>query len=421
MTPRSKHHRTPFATWSAGPAVVKVMAVVAVLAVSVVSAATVWGQPQAAAPAVRIERTDGTVVTGTLESIDAREVRVAALPAIPVAGVRRVIVTAAGDRDPPRPVTVVGAGLRLTGDDFLWQERRAVIVRAGGRIELPIELVRLVAFHAQGAADAEPAWLGAIPEKPASDFVVIGRQKDKDGAGFELVECAITGVDAEQVAVVLDEAPIRVNRGKVVGLHWLRPAAAAAEGALVEVLGGSLRCRSVTWTPAAVEIDGTVKLPGHLLRTIDYAAGRQVRLATLTAEQTTVEPFFGGLTAVEGVGEFFAPRFLPATHVNAGSLVVRPRTVVVWRMPADSRRFRTRLVTSVGGAGRTAAVTIRVDDREVFQGPAAGGPAPAGASSPADTPIDVDVASGRRLTITVESAASGPVGPVLFHDPVFEK
>jgi hypothetical protein len=65
-------------------------------------------------------------------------------------------------------------------------------------------------------------------------------------------------------------------------------------------------------------------------------------------------------------------------------------------------------------------VTIQVDDREVFRSPAADRPA-AEKEPAADLPIDVDVADARRLTITVDAAGGGPGGPVLFHDPVFEK
>lgn len=387
---------------------------------AVATAAGDSGSAGAAAAEVRVERTDGTVVAGVLESIDARELRLTGLPAVPVAAVRRVMVgaEAAADRNASRAVTVMGPGLRLTGSDFLWQDRRAVLVHDGGRIELPIDLVRTVGFQPAAAGNADPPWLTAIPEKPSADVVVIARPAEKEGPGFELVECAITAVDAEQVAVVLDDAPIRVNRAKVAGLHWLRPAAADQGGTQVDVVGGSLRAESVTWNAAGLEINGTVKLPGHLLRTIDYAAGRTVRLATLTAERTTVEPFFGGLLAIEGVDAFFAPRFLAPPAANAGCLVMRPRTVVVWRVPADSRRFRSRLASAAGPAGRSVAVTIRVDDRDVFRSPGAAAP-PGAESAPGDPPIDIDVTNARRLTITVEAPGSG--GPVLFHDPVFEK
>lgn len=382
------------------------------------------GRPQdAVAVDVRIEKTDGTTVSGFLESISEREVRLAAAPVIDVAAVRRLVVVAA-DGGPPGRVTVMGdAGLRLTGQDFLWQDGAAVIRRDEGRIELPIERIRTVAFRLDrtGVADAE--WLAAIPETPGSDLVVVARQQDKDAAGFELVECAITAVGAEQVTVMLDEETIRVNRGKVAGLHWLRQAAGGEAGVAVEVSGGGLRGKTITWTPESLAIDGTVRLPGRLLRGIDYAAGRTVRLATLTAERTTVEPFFGGLTAVGRVGEFFAPRFLSPDAPEERGLLVRPRTVVVWRVPADSRRFRARLADVASNAGgRGAEVSIQADDREVFRSSAADRVGPRREPRTVDVPIDVDVARARRLTITVDAAAAGgPAGPVFFHDPVFEK
>lgn len=376
----------------------------------------------AAAIDVRVEMTDGAVVSGVLEKIGPDEVRLAAQPALAVATVRRIVAADGGaDREPAPRVTVMGGdGLRLAGEDFAWRDGRASIRTAAGPIDLPIDRVRTVAFRPDRGGDGDPAWLAAIPEKTASDLVVIARQRDKEAADIELVECAITAVDAEQVTVVLDEETIRVNRGKVTGLHWMRPPANASAGAVVATAAGGLRGTVVTWTPDVIEIDGAVRIPGRLLRVIDYAAGRTVRLATLEPERRSVEPFFGGLPAAGRVGEFFAPRFLPAGASAAGGLVVRPRTEIVWRVPADSRRFRARLAGPASDAGRRATVTIRVDEREVFRIPAAERPA-AEKEAAADLPIDVDVANARRLTIIVDAAGVGPGGPVLFHDPAFEK
>lgn len=44
-------------------------------------------------------------------------------------------------------------------------------------------------------------------------------------------------------------------------------------------------------------IDGEIRLPASMFSAVDYAAGRIVTLASLTPDQVSVEPWFGGLIA----------------------------------------------------------------------------------------------------------------------------
>ncbi len=391
----------------------------------------------ATATEVRVERTDGTVASGRLERIDEREAVLTGSPSLPVAGIRRIMAAggAAADAQARRPfaATVIGAdGLRVGGEDFTWQGDRAAIRCDGGRIELPIDRVRTVVFRRpQAAAGAvDPEWLAALPEEPESDLVVVARAKEGGGEEFEMVPCAITAVSADGVEVVLDEEKLPVKRTKVAGLHWVRAGANAGGGTQVEIAGGVLRARSVTWTPNGLILDGDVRIPATMLRGIDYAVGRTVRLSTLAAERTEVEPFFGALGSIDEIAAYFKPRFV-AAPAGAGAaagppaLVVRPRTVAVWRVPDDGRRFRTRVAAAAGPqATGAAAVAVLLDDREVFRrridATATGGEGEAGEA--AGVPIDIDVAGGRRLTIEVGfSAGRGTGCAILFADPVFEK
>jgi hypothetical protein len=159
-------------------------------------------------------------------------------------------------------------------------------------------------------------------------------------------------------------------------------------------------------------------LPAAWLEAIDYAAGRTVRLADVPAESTVVEPFVPGLTAVEELRGFFAPRFVTAAGVaternGTAALLVRPRTVVTWRVPADSRRFQAS-IRPVGSGTTRPSVRIALDDREVFRHD------PSEAAAAEQERISLDVSGARRLTLTVEAAA-GIGGPVRLEQPVFEK
>jgi hypothetical protein len=418
---------------------------------------------------VEVEQGDGTVTEGRLERIDAAGVQLVdvaggsqSLPGDRVRAVRR---TRAGDdaAESPRTSDSPGRdegqakvvltlidGSTLSGDDFAWDGKQpAVLFRPEGRIELPAGRVRSVAWRPEGVAgDAPPQWQAAIPEGTEKDLVVVGTDEN-----HEFVECAITGVSADTVTVVLEDETIPVKRAKVIGLQWLRgePAAANAAGrALVAVSGGGVRASRLEWSVDGLVVDGEIRLPAAMFSGVDYAAGRLVRLASLTAEKVEVEPWFGGLVRTagrsDGLAAFFAPRTIgpsagDATPVAVGvkradagtaaaGIIMRPRTVAVWRLPPDSRRFHA-VVAAVAGpqAADATVVTVAVDDRELFRQQLGGGAAAAADDrgtaheQPGQgVPIDVDLASGRRLTVTVDFAPGGGIGgAVRFTDPVIER
>lgn len=378
---------------------------------------------------VQLEMADGSSAEGQLEAIDAETVRVNADGAdqsFPVATIRRVVRAQERVAAPPPPVIVTtNAGWRLSGDDFSWTGDAAALTRGAERLELPIDLVQMVAWRRPEDGGGDPAWLKSLPDRPDSDLVIVGA-----GAAAEFVSCAITGVSEESVTVVLDGETIPVKRAKVAGLRWLRPPQPATEGRIaVATAAGRLEAAEVAWSSSeGLVLDGRVRAPAAWLEAIDYAAGRTVWLTNVAPERIEVEPYFGGLKRIDGLAGFFAPRRVASAGDDAGhGLVMRPRTVGVWRVPTDSRRFRGGLRTA-GGATPRAVVAIDLDGREIFRHefqdqPRAAGDAAATKSDAGPTviPIDIDVAGARRLTLTVDFAAGGLGGPVTLDDARFEK
>ncbi len=418
---------------------------------------------------VMVEQGDGTVTTGRLERIDAAGVHLADGPGGPlsvpgerVRTVRRTSRPATSAESRPKLVLTLVDGSTLSGDDFAWQgQKPAVLMRPEGRIELPAGRVRSIAWLSETAAvDAVPPWQGSIPEGTDKDLVVVGTDEN-----HEFVECAIAGVSADTVTVVLDEETIPVKRSKVIGLRWLRGdpagAAAAVGRVLVSVSGGGVRASRLEWSADALVVDGEIRLPAALFVGVDYAAGRIVRLASLTAEKVEVEPWFGGLVPRGGApaghdargdgllaafSAYFAPRTIESTadqprvlsadgpQADSGAavpaIIMRPRTVAVWRLPPDSRRFRA-VVEAVAGpqAADATVVAVAVDDRELFrqQVGAASGAAEGGVGNDPQRqgggiPIDVDLTNGRRISVTVDFGSGGGIGgAVRFTNPVIER
>lgn len=365
-------------------------------------AAALAAASEPAGPAVTLERVAGDAVRGRLVDVAADSIRIEVAGAeqtLAVADIRRVVSEAAAGPAAAAVLVTTTDGGGLTGVDFLQDGERGILVLPTGRVELPIDRVQRVAWLAAG--ETEPAWLAELPERPAADLVVVRREE-----GPTFVECAIVGVAADAVTVVLDGETIPVKRAKLLGIAWLREPAARG-GIRVAVAGGELAAERVRWSPEALVLDDAIRLPAAAMRAIDFAAGRTTPLADVTVEASSSEPFFGGLATQPGLAAFFAPRTVPdPAGAGPGAFSARPRTVVTWRVPADSRRFRAAISRDVPAQASAAVdVALELDGAEVFRR-RLGGPA-GDAAEP--VPVEIDVASGRRLTLTV-AFVPGDVG-----------
>lgn len=342
---------------------------------------------------VRADLVTGDPLTGRMLAIDDGSVRLVVdgtERVIPIATIRELVRIGAAPAAPPAVRLTTTDGGTIAGAEFFQDGPRGFVPVGDGRIELPIERVRRVAWLAAG--ETEPGWMSARPERPESDLVVIRRTD-----GQEFVACAVAGVAVDHVTVVLDGETIPVKRAKVVGVEWLREDAAAG-GIVVRLGGGQLAARDVRWSPEAFTVDD-IQLPPHTLAGIDFAAGRTTPLAGLPLETVATEPYFGALAGDKQLAAFFAPRTVAAAGGGPDSLVIRPRTVATWRVPAESRRFRAAISRTVPSEAAAAVdVTIAVDDQHAWRRRLE--------ASTGDerepVAIDLDVAGGRRLTLTVE-------------------
>ena len=90
---------------------------------------------------------------------------------------------------------------------------------------------------------------------------------------------------------------------------------------------------------------------------------------------------------------------MAAADGGLDSLVVRPRTVATWRVPAESRRFRVAISRTVPAEAAAAVeVAITVDGQEAWRRRLGGG----AGDEREPVAIDLDVAGGRRLTLTAD-------------------
>lgn len=343
----------------------------------------------------RIERTDGGVTRGTLLAIDAETITVSTSDgktALPLSDVRKVVLDQATKPAAPPTVTVsLVDGGELSGTDAVQKERLVIVTCTDGETTIPAERVKRIAWMTAG--EKTPAWMAGLPPKPSSDLLVVNR----DGR-HEFVECAVTAVGADSVTAVLDGETIPVKRAKVAGIVWLREETPPAGGIVVVFRGGRLQGRTARWSPEGFVVDESIRMPAAALRSIDYAAGRTVPLASIEPERVDVDPFFGGLQNVPGLGAFFAPRTItPPNGDGPGVVLVRPRTLLTYRVPADSRRFHARIERDVPATATAQVdVLLAVDDKEAarlrINASTAGKP----------VVLDADVSGARRITLTID-------------------
>jgi hypothetical protein len=217
--------------------------------------------------------------------------------------------------------------------------------------------------------------------------------------------------------VVLDGETIPVNLAKVAGIVWLRERAEPTGGIVVIVKGGRLQAKAVAWSPDGLVIDDVIRMPATSVRAIDYAAGRTVPLVTIEPERVEFEPFFGGLRDTPGLASFFAPRtIMPPSGDGQAVLLVRPRTVLTYRVPADSRRFSARIERDVPATATAQVdVVVMVDDKEAVRRRID--------ATTVEKPVavDADVHGCRRLTVMVDFVPSDVGCGLRFTGAAFEK
>lgn len=315
-----------------------------------------------------------------------------------------------------RAITTDG-GL-VEGEDLRLDETALSLLDGAGDepvVVLPAESVSRVEWRTEGEGD-EPAWLEQLPRRPESDLIVIQKTADPEPV-FQLVPCAIQSIDATRVTVSLEEDRIPVERARVAGLVWLRPASAEppVEGPVVDLAGGRIRSGGIglaeddSWLRASTR-DGEIRIRLDYVLRIDVAAGRTQSLVGLPPAELRVEPYFGDLYRIGGLAAFFNPR--PATADDgAAELVLQPRTFAVWDLPVGTRRFRGSLAAVREGSA--TPVSVEADGRPLAEFLISD-------RGNGETAIDLELGEARRLSIRVDFPATGH-GGVRLIDPRLEK
>jgi hypothetical protein len=242
-----------------------------------------------------------------------------------------------------------------------------------------------------------------MPHQPASGPVYDGDRGDitvtEDGADWQIEASAVGTAEIADGSVALaDMANLATSRllGRVTAGTGAPEALTGTQAttlldAFTSALKG-LAPASGGGTTNYLRADGTWTAPAGSA-SADAAGLIDVTLSPFSADNTGVDDC---ISAVKTAAEY-------ARDNGYGG---------IYFPPGDYKFSRS---VAAGTNNYTCLSSIDLDGREVFR-------QEFGADeTPADLPIDLDVAGVRRLTLTIDFAAGGPGGPVRLDDARFEK
>ncbi len=361
----------------------------------------------AAPPTVTLTPLSGDPIAGLLTRCDNQQVAVGDLT-VPTASVLDLQV--AGQtlaRERPAINVQLTDGSLLTGIEIeLDLNTVRLTSNSLGSISLPRAAVAAMSMQpVEGELRAR--WLELTQAASQTDLLVVRKGDSIDPLGG-----VVGSVDAAQVGFLLDDTQIPVKRERVFGLVFRQSAtgaSAARPPAIVrtvshDLLGGTLEASDDNGVTLRLSAGSVLAIPWQDLVSIDLSAGKVQYLSDLPAEGIRYEP----CTQVNGQGEYDAG-FQIRTNLNmygeplrlegrtfARGLCLHSMTEVRYRVAGQFRRLvgRAGLDPDAGNAHGHLHLTIKADDRVLFDRDLSG--------REPSVVIDLPIENTRFLTILVD-------------------
>jgi hypothetical protein len=362
----------------------------------------------AAAPQVQVNTLDGRTIEGELQSVTSASVAVQAgdtASEIKSAELHSLSLKTPADPPSQKPTAWVelADGSRIPATSYLSKDGKVTVTLTdGAQFATGVKQVRSVRYSKLDDPEAD-----ASATEATGDLLGI-RKRDT----VDFLEGVIGDVTKEAVHFTVDGQSIPVNPSRVDSLVYAKRAADDAGPApaciVEETSGAALRAKSVELADGklrlALLVGGTVERPLDAVRRLDFSAGRLTYLSDLKPQSVEWTPFFDLGKQSPVLARFLGPRFDRGredsvmrldekTYKRGVSLT--SRTKMVYRLPAQSKRFRA-LAGIDDGVGNLGSVQLVIhgDDRQLYSGKLTGNDPP--------VELDLDLAGVRRLTILVD-------------------
>jgi hypothetical protein len=311
-------------------------------------------------------------------------------------------------------------GTRIAYATFTLTDQKATIT--GGHFAKPMtvsrDVIKLIELQPTNAAIE--AALGQIQQKnPAGDSLVVTKQ---NAQSMDYITGTMDDVTEDQVKFNWDGENVPIKRSRVAAIVVYQPKNRPLPEAVCEFTltdGSRVAVRELQLkddrlqvkTPAGIELD----LPLSDLERANFSAGKIAYLSDLKPTDVRWTPRVALPAGAAAVSQYGQPRndisysgsplsLLWKDDVarsrrdvrtyNKG-LAIRSRTEMTYRIPAGMKRFiATAGIDPLSASQGNVTLTVRGDDRVLWQGPIDG------KGSPVE--IDVELQSAHRLQLVVD-------------------
>ena len=339
-----------------------------------------------------------TAATLTLKT-DGGEVK------LPVSDLLSVQVKAAesAPADAALPRVMLTDGSRISVKNLTTAADTAALETAQlGAVSVPLSAVRSVRLGAMDSA-VERAWQELHERSSKRDLLVI-----RKGNALDHVDGIVGSIDAQQVKFQLGREEVPVQREKVFGIIYARPASAAGKPIAEVQLAGddALQVTSITSDGggfrARLAAGPEVTLAPEAVRTLDFSLGKVRYLSQMDPEKVEYVPFFDYTWEYRrDTNNENKPLTLGGQRYARG-LWIHSKTALTYRLGGQYRRFQAvmgideNLESSVRQQPDicNVHVLIRGDGRTLLERDVKGTDSP--------QPLDLDVTGVRFLEIIVD-------------------
>jgi hypothetical protein len=358
--------------------------------------------PLSAEPLFDISPLTGTPLRGELVACDSETVLFRVdekTVSIPLQETLKIEVVPENAKIVPKPkgfsvlltdgTRVSATELAVTGNSFLLK------AEFWGELSGPSNRVRTVRF-VEGDSSMTEKWNRLLERDSSKDLLVI-RKEDS----IDFVDGIVGAINEKSVLFLLDGEEIPVSREKVFGVIYHRgaPSDVPPQGEIIHAGGDRIAMTKFDFrdgkfqasTPIGLTISGS--LEG--VRLVDFRPGRLDYLSEMKPRTEEYTPFFDVVWKVRNNKNFDGGAIRVGGRTYERGLCIHSRTLLSYRLAGEYRRFQAVMgIDELVGQKGHVRVTIKADDRVLFEGEVSGGTDP--------LPLDYDVAGVRDLEILVD-------------------
>ncbi len=355
------------------------------------------------APQVDVVTLEGRSTTGTLSVLSSQGVTVETTTGpVQIAASELLEIRCPDARplptDPAVPLLSVRwqSGAVSTAHAIVLTGTKATLQHpALGEIPLPRDALRSIRFGADDAVVRE-AWKQLHERTTKKDFLVV-----RKGDVLDHLDGVAGSIDAKEVRFRLDGEDVTVKREKVYGIIYARREDSAKFTTRVDLAGGdTLLVKDVQWTGEAWQFTipglAPIKAPATAVQALDFSISKFLYLSATEPRDIRYTPFFDDFTfEVQRDRDFDGRPLRVGERTFARGLAVHSKTVLKYRLGGDYRYFKSIVGLDpklpLGAYYGDAHVTIRGDDKVLYDGDFISGQASEALELPVTGVIELEI------------------------------